>query len=216
MLSVLAEYGSEPLPQGFVAAVMPKLNRVLMSSADEQLLRSATTAVKNILVHDYKQLFEWRDTNGKGGLEVVLVVVDRLLSPNVDDNAAAEVGGLAAELVEKAGSERLGPYLMQLLRAVAIRLASATTTQLIQSLTLVFARLSLHSAHEVIEFLSQVQIGQESGLQIVMSKWLEHSINFSGYDAIRQKYVNIKASWALLMLLASSLYPKFTISKIRV
>ena len=199
MLSILAEYGSEPLPHGFVAAVMPKLNRVLMSSNDEQLLRATTTAMKNILVHDYKQLFEWRDNNGKGGLETVLIVVDRLLSPDVDDNAAAEVGGLAAELVEKAGSERLGPYLMQLLRAVAIRLASATTTQLIQSLTLVFARLSLHSAHEVIDFLSQVQIGQESALQVVMSKWLEHSINFAGYDAIRQKLVKIKASWNLLI-----------------
>ena len=158
-----------------------------MSSSDEQLLRTATAAIKNILVHDYKQLFEWRDVTGKGGLEMVLIVIDRLLSPDIDDNAAAEVGGLAAELVEKAGSERLGPYLMQLLRAVAVRLASATTIQLIQSLTLVFARLSLHSAHEVIEFLSQVQIGQASGLQVVMGKWLEHSINFAGYDSIRQK-----------------------------
>lgn len=166
---------------------MPKLNRILMASSDEQLLRAATAAIKNILVHDYKQLFEWRDVTGKGGLEMVLIVIDRLLSPDIDDNAAAEVGGLAAELVEKAGSERLGPYLMQLLRAVAIRLASATTIQLIQSLTLVFARLSLHSAHEVVEFLSQVQIGQETGLQVVMSKWLEHSINFAGYDSIRQK-----------------------------
>lgn len=190
LLSVLTEHGSEPLPQGFVSTVMPKVNRLLLGSNDEELLKAATAAVKNILVHDHQQLFEWHDDTGKGGLEVVLVIIDRLLSPNVDDNAAAEVGELAAEVVEKAGSEKLGPYMMTLLRAVAVRLGSATQAQFIQSLTLVFARLSLVNAHEVVDFLAQTQIGQQNGLQVVMSKWLENSIMFAGYDEIRQKYVS--------------------------
>ena len=168
---------------------MPKLNRLLLGSNDEELLKAATTAVKNMLMHDSKQLFDWRDETGKGGLEVVLVIIDRLLSPAVDDNAAAEVGALAAEVVEKAGSERLGPYLMQLLRAVAVRLGSAAQAQFIQSLTLVFARLSLVNAHEVVDFLAQLQVGQDTGLQVVLAKWLENSVTFAGYDEIRQKYV---------------------------
>jgi importin-9 len=187
LLSLLAEHGSEPLPNGFVATVMPKLNRLLLGSNDEELLKSATSAVKNMLMHDYKQLFEWRDETGKGGLEVVLVIIDRLLSPNVEDNAAAEVGALAAELVEKAGSERLGPFLPQLLRAVAVRLGSATQAHFIQSLTLVFARLSLVNAKEVVDFLAQVDINGENGLQVVITKWLENSVTFAGYDNVRQK-----------------------------
>jgi importin-9 len=170
---------------------MPKLNRLLLGSNDEELLKSATSAVKNMLMHDYKQLFEWRSEDGKGGLEVVLVIIDRLLSPQVDDNAAAEVGALAAEVVEKAGSERLGPFLPQLLKAVAVRLGSAAQAQFIQSLTLVFARLSLVNAREVVDFLATVEVpsdgGAENGLQVVMSKWLENSVNFAGYDEIRQK-----------------------------
>ncbi|KAK8251995.1 armadillo-type protein [Phyllosticta capitalensis] len=187
LLAVLTEFGSEPLPPGFVSTVMPKLNRVLIGSNDEELIKPATASVKNILQHDHQQLFEWRDHTGKGGLEVVLLIIDRLLSPSVDDNAAAEVGQLAAELVEKAGSERLGPYLMTLLRAVAVRLGSATQAQFIQSLTLVFARLSLVNAREVVDFLVQTEIGQSNALQVVMAKWLENSINFVGYDEIRQK-----------------------------
>jgi hypothetical protein len=187
LLATLTKYGSEPLPPGFVAAVMPKLNRILLESNDEELLKSSTCALKNMLSHDDQQLFEWHDDTGKGGLEVVLVVIDRLLGPSVDDNAGGEVGGLAAELVEKAGSERLGPYLMQLLSAVAIRLGSATQAQFIQSLILVFARLSLVSAREVVDFLAQVQVGSDNGLQVVVSKWLENSVNFAGYDEIRQK-----------------------------
>lgn len=122
----------------------------------------------------------------------MLVIIDRLLGPSVDDNSAAEVGGLAAEIVEKAGAERLGPYLVPLLQAVAVRLMSATQAQLIQSLILVFARLSLRSPQEVVDFLAQVQIGgaqnerYSSGLHSVMSKWLENSAHFAGYEEIRQ------------------------------
>ena len=189
LLSILTKHASEPMPAGFVAAVMPKLNRILLDSTDEELLKAATCAVRNMLSHDPTQLFDWRDESGKTGLEAVLVIIDRLLGPTVDDNAGAEVGGLAAELVEKAGSERLGPYLMQLLRAVAVRLGSASQAQFIQSLILVFARLALVNAREVVDFLAEVQVGTENGLWVVIAKWLENSVNFAGYDEIRQKCV---------------------------
>ncbi|KAF2120900.1 armadillo-type protein [Lophiotrema nucula] len=197
LLSVLADHGLEPLPAGFVQATMPKLNRLLLGSTEEELLKSVTMAVKNILSHDHQQLFEWRDESGKGGLEVVLVIIDRLLSDNVNDNAAGEVGSLAAELVEKAGGERLGPYLPQLLRAVAVRLGSATSAHFIQSLTLVFARLSLVNASEVVEFLSQLDIEGTNGLQVVLAKWLENSINFAGYDEIRQNVIALSKLYDL-------------------
>ncbi|KAF2460958.1 putative importin 9 [Lineolata rhizophorae] len=199
LLSTLAEYGSEPLPQGFVAASMPKLNRLLLGSSDGQLLRAATVAAQNIIAHDHKQLFEWQDPEThKGGLEVMLVIIDRLLSPSVEDAAAANVGGLAAEVVEKAGRERLGPYLEQLLRAVAVRVGSATQAAFIQSLIFVFVRLSIVSPHEVVEFLAQVEMqGGESGLAVVMRKWLENSVNFAGYDEIRQNVIALSKLYDL-------------------
>ncbi|KAI9670418.1 MAG: hypothetical protein M1829_004741 [Trizodia sp. TS-e1964] len=197
LLSVLAEYGSEPLPNGFVGAVMPKLNALLLSSSDAELLRPGTEAVKHMLVHDHQQIFEWHDQEGKSGLEICLVIIDRLLRENMEDHAATEVGGLAAELVEKAGAERLGPYLLQLLRAVAVRLASAQEAAFIQSLILVFARLSLVGAKDVVDFLAQVQVENESGLQVVMGKWLQNSVNFAGYDQIRQNVIALSKLYTL-------------------
>ena len=190
LLSTLAEHGSEPLPQGFVAALLPKLYRLLFLDLDFSVHQSATITIKYILIHDPTQLFQWRDPEtGKEGLEIVLLIIDRLLGPSVDDSSAAEVGGLAVELVEKAGPDRLGPYLMQLLQVVAIRLSTAERANFIQNLVLVFARLSLTNAKEVLDFLAQVQVDGAnggSGLEVVLTKWLEHSVNFSGYDAIRQ------------------------------
>ncbi|KAL5003271.1 armadillo-type protein [Aspergillus recurvatus] len=198
LLRALTERALEPLPAGFVETVMPKVNRLLLDSQDAELIRPATEAVRHILAHDFNQFVAWRNAqSGKEATEVVLVIIDRLLGPTVDDHAATEVGQLAAELVERAGSERLGPYLPQLLQAVARRLATAEKAQFIQSLILVFARLTLISAREVVDFLAQVDIAGQSGLPIVMSKWLENSVNFAGYDEIKQNIIALATLYNL-------------------
>lgn len=199
LVCALAEYGSEPLPEGFVARVMPKLNRVLLESSDPELVRPSTLAVKHMLAHGSAQFLAWNEpTTGKNAVEITLIIIDRLLNSSlIDDNAAAEVGGLAAELVERAGAEKLGPFLLQLLRAVALRLATAEKAPFIQSLILVFARLSISSPSDVIDFLSQVDIHGSNGLNVVLAKWLENSINFAGYDAIRQNVVALSKLYNL-------------------
>lgn len=160
-----------------------------MATNEGGILRPGVETIKYMLMHDHQQVFAWQDDQNRSGLEVCLIIIDRLLGPTMEDNSASEVGGLAAELVEKAGQERLGPYLEQLLKAVATRLATAEAAPFIQSLILVFARLSLVGAQDVVEFLTRIEINGQSGLQVVLSKWLEHSIDFAGYDEIRQKYV---------------------------
>ncbi|KAI9741458.1 MAG: hypothetical protein M1818_004264 [Claussenomyces sp. TS43310] len=197
LLAILSENGSEPLPPGFIAATMPKLNRLLMNTVEGEILRPGVESIKYMLMHDPDQVFAWQDETGRSGLEACLIIIDRLLGPTIEDNAASEVGGLAAELVVKAGQERLGPFLPQLLQAVASRVATAEAPAFIQSLILVFARLSLVGAHDVVEFLSQIQINGQSGLQVVLSKWLEHSVNFAGYDEIRQNVIALSKLYDL-------------------
>ena len=193
LIATLAEHGSEPLPEGFVATLFPKLHRLLFMDLDFSVHQNATLAIKHMLTHDPAQTLSWRDPEtGKEGIEVILIIIDRLLGPRVDDSSAAEVGGLAVELVEKAGAERLGPYLQQLLSVVAIRLSTAERANFIQNLVMVFARLSTTNAKDVLDFLAQVQVGGitgETGLDVVLKKWLENSIHFSGYDAIRQNVI---------------------------
>ncbi|KAI1169901.1 armadillo-type protein [Nemania sp. FL0916] len=197
LMASLTQYGSEPLPPGLVAATLPRLSRLLMESNDGEILRPGAESVKYLLAHDHEQMFNYHDENNRSGLEVCLHIIDRLLGTAIEDNAASEVGGLAAELVEKAGHERLGPFLPQLLQAVANRLATAETATFIQSLILVFARLSLVGAHDVVEFLTTIQINGQTGLQVVLSKWLENSVNFAGYDEIRQNVIALSKLFSL-------------------
>ena len=198
LIRALAEQGCEPLPNGFVATIMPKINRLLLESTEPELIRPATAIVRHLLSHDFAQFVAWTDPEtGRSAIEVVLVIIARLLDPSVEDNAATEVGELAAELVERAGSERLGPYLPQLLQAVAQRLASAERAPFIQSLCLVFARLTLLSAQEVVDFLAQVDLNGQSGLAVVLHKWLENSVNFAGYDEIKQNAIALTKLYSL-------------------
>lgn len=197
LMAALTQYGTEPLPPGFVATTLPRLNRLLSESNEGEILRPGAESVKYLLAHDHEQMFNYQDENGRSGLEVCLRIIDRLLSTSIADNAASEVGGLAAELVEKAGHERLGPFLPQLLQAVATRLATAEAAPFIQSLILVFARLSLVGAQDVVEFLGTIQIEGQNGLQVVFSKWLENSVNFAGYDEIRQNVIALSKLYSL-------------------
>ena len=191
LVQALVEHGSDPLPDGLVAAVMPKLNRVLMEGTNYDLVPPATTAVQYMLAHGASQFLAWQDATGKGAVEITLTIIGRLLdSPDVDENAASEVGGLASELVEKAGGEKLGQYLPQLLQAVAARLATAQKAHFIQSLLMVFVDLSLHSAREVVDFLAQTVVHGQSGLAVVLPMWLENSVNFAGFEEIRK---NVRA-----------------------
>lgn len=197
LLASLAENSPSPLTNGFVAAVMPKLSPLLLTSTEGELLRPATLCVKSMIARDPAQFLAYQDHTGKSALEIALMIIDRLLGPTVDDNAAAEVGSLAAELVEKAGFEKLGPYFEQLLRAVAIRLATAEQAGFVQSLCLVFARLSLISPKEVVDFLSTIDVNGSSGLHVVMTKWLENSVHFAGFTEIRQNVIALSKLYAL-------------------
>ncbi|KAK4200374.1 putative importin beta subunit [Triangularia verruculosa] len=197
ILSVILHFGAEPLPAGLVASVLPKVNHLLMNSDEAEVLRPAAEAVKDMLQHDHQQVFSYQDESGRSGLEVCLHIIDRLLGQNLEDNAAAEVGGVAAALVEKAGQERLGPFLQQLLQAVAQRLDSAQNVGLIQSLILVFARLSEVGAQDVVEFLSSITINGQSGLQVVLSKWLENSVNFVGFEETTRNIIALSKVYAL-------------------
>lgn len=198
LVSALAEFGSEPLPDGFVNAVMPKLQRVLMEATEAELVRPATLAVEHMLSKGIQQYLAWTDPQQKSSIEVTLTIINRLLnSPDVDENAGSEVGTLASSLVSKCGADKLGPYLMDLLRAVAIRLATADRIQFIQSLCMVFVGLTIAAPKEVVDFLSELNINGSPGLSVVLTKWLENSVHFAGFDEVRQNVVALSKLFAL-------------------
>ena len=187
LLKIVAECALSPLPAEFIAESMPRLCRIILADADFYLHQQATLAIKFMLSNDHARVFAWVDPEfQKGGLEMMLLVIAHLLGPQVDDASAAEVGELAVEVVEKAGPDALGPSMRELFQVIAGRLSTAQHPGLVQSLVIVFARLSILNAQDVLNFLGELQIGQSSALEVVITKWLESSTHFVGFEAIRQ------------------------------
>jgi len=197
LTSKLAEFGSDPLPAGFISALMPPLQLILMESTDGDVVRPATTAVSHMLNKGASQFLAWNH-DGKSSVEISLTIVDRLISaPEIDETAAEEVGHLATSLVEKCGAEVLGTYLADLIRALAIRLGTAERIQFIQSLCMVFASLSIKAASDVVNFLADISINGVSALHVVLTKWLENSVHFAGFEDIRQNAMALSKIYAL-------------------
>ena len=187
VVKILAENAKGHLPQGFVAASMPRLCRVIFSDHDFYVKQLSTLAIKYMITNDKDQVFNWVDPEAhKNGLEMCFMVIGHLLGPSSDEASAAEVGELAVSVIDQAGAAALGTSMHDLLRILAQRLSTAEQITLIQSLTTVFARLSLLSVNEVLDFLASQTIGELNGLTVVLQKWLENSINFAGFDSIKE------------------------------
>ncbi|KAK5939409.1 hypothetical protein PMZ80_008713 [Knufia obscura] len=197
LVSKLAEFGSDPLPDGFVSVLMPPLQSILMQSTDGSVVRPATTAVSHMLNKGTSQYLAWHH-DGKSSVELTLTIIDRLISsPEIDESAADEVGSLASSVIDKCGPEVLGSYLSALLRAVAVRLATAERIPFIQSLLMVFASLAIKAPSDVVSFLQDISINGTSGLHVVMTKWLENSVHFAGFDEIRLNCVALSKIYSL-------------------
>lgn len=204
MLSHLTEQAKPTsLPSDVIPTVLPKVLPLLLTSEEPDILKPCTASLRHLLTHSSSTLLTWRDPATTGataqqtGLDCVLLVISRLLQPQIDEYAAMEVGYLASALVTAAAPDQITPILPQLLQAIAIRLEAATQASLIQSLILVFARLSLTSAPDVITFLSQLSISSTAGLTSVLPKWLENSSDFSGYEDIRTNIVALARLYEL-------------------
>ena len=198
LLKLLAATAVTSLPDEFVSAAMPRLCRLIFSEVDFYLHQQATLAIKEMLSNDHNKIFAWVEPDSqKGGLEMMLLIIGHLLGPQVDDASAGEVGDLAVEVVEKAGPAALGSAMRDLLQVVALRLSTAEHLGLIQSLVMVFARLSLVNAQDVVNFLAEIQVGQTIALNVVINKWLENSTHFVGFEAVRQNTMALVALYGL-------------------
>lgn len=197
LVSKLAEFGSDPLPEGFISVLMPPLQAILMQATEGTVIRPATSTVSHMLNKGTTQFLAWNH-DGKSSVELSLTIVDRLISsPEIEESAADQVGSLASSLIEKCGAEVLGSYLSDLLRAVAIRLATAERIPLLQSLLMVFASLAIKVPNDVVDFLQNLNINGRSGLDVVLTKWLENSIHFAGFDEIRLNCIALSKIYSL-------------------
>jgi hypothetical protein len=135
---------------------------------------------------DINQVIAWND-GSKSGLEYLMEFISKMLNPSVSDSSALFLGDLIAKVVVRSG-DLIAPILPNLLKAVTERLSVATSTTFIQSFVMIYAHLIQSQLGATLDFLSSLNVQGRSGLDVVLSIWLDNSIYFQGYYSLKLKH----------------------------
>ncbi|VVT50800.1 uncharacterized protein SAPINGB_P002884 [Magnusiomyces paraingens] len=195
ILGVIVDKGPYPVPEIIVDKFFDPLYKIAMNSSDNQVLQSATEILSFLTRHASNQIQNWSNTEGRNGVELLIIAIARLLDPSWEDSACMNTGLLILAIVDRFGP-MLGEYLPQILEATAKRLAISKHPVLIENFIGVFSALVATSATEVIDFLASQQIADEngkpvSGLEVVISKWLANFDVLRGYNEIKANIVSL-------------------------
>ncbi|ORY53662.1 ARM repeat-containing protein [Rhizoclosmatium globosum] len=196
LLGVLIRGSSAPLPAPYMTTVFPPLIQAMLHSEDNSILQEGQDCLQSIILKDMSAVVQWTDGT-KNGLGYVLDVIARLLNPQSDQSSCLFLGSLVTSVIQK-GGESVTPILPNLLTAIVHRLSTATYTQLIETLLLVFANLILqHGSPTIITFLSGMTTPEgNNGLELFLRMWSENYFECMGFYNVK---LNAAALTRLMM-----------------
>ncbi|KAJ2742480.1 hypothetical protein GGI20_004454 [Coemansia sp. BCRC 34301] len=197
LLSGLIKGGPSPMPEGYTDAVFPLLMRILLTSADGEVLQSGQACLKYFVQKDSERIAQWRDDRGVSGLDHVIRLIALMLSPDSSESSALFVGDLVAKVVQKCSSFVSGDVLAELIRVVTTRLATAHTSSFCSSLLHPYALLVVRHPSEVVDLLDGMRFGDRTGLQVVLATWFKNYLDIQGYYSRKVSAVALTRLFAL-------------------
>lgn len=175
------------LPAQIFLYAFPILRKILLDSFDNQILQSGGEVFNELIRKGSKSFLDYKDPATKeSGIDCMLKIVSKFLSPELSDSAANKCGSIVISLIDQFQNYLLSDFLTQILESAANRLVIAKETATIENLVMVFCQLVLKSPVEMIEFLSNMQLQGKSGLAVVLPIWFDSYEVTRGYEQIKQ------------------------------
>jgi hypothetical protein len=181
----------------------PVLKKLLLLTTDNQILQSGGEVFNSILKRASKLFVNYTGPDGALGMNSLLEIVSKFLSPDLSDSAAMNSGLIILSLINQFQEYLGNDFLTQILEATVRRLVIAKETVTIENLVMVFCQLVLSSPTEMINFLgNSIHVRNEegievSGLEAVLPIWFESFEVTRGYEKIKQ---NSQALGKIFML----------------
>lgn len=175
------------LPAQIFLYAFPILQKILLDSFDNQILQSGGEVFNELIKKGSKSFLDYKDPETKeSGIDCMLKIVSKFLSPELSDSAANKCGSIVISLIDQFQNYLLSDFLTQILESAANRLVIAKETATIENLVMVFCQLVLKSPAEMIDFLSNMQLHGQSGLAVVLPIWFDSYEVTRGYEQIKQ------------------------------
>lgn len=172
----------------------PVLRKLILRASDDQILQSAAEVFNNLLQKAPTYFVEYNDTTtNESGMNILVAVAGKFLSPELSDSAAMNCGLIVASLFENFQSYLDNDFFYQLLGATVRRLVIAKAVVTIENLIMVFCKLVLNASPEnLVNALTAVEVvmpetqQQRSGLEAVLPIWFSAFEVTRGYEKIQQ------------------------------
>lgn len=184
---------SNSLPSEIFSYIFPTLKELILRTNDDQILQNAGEVFNNLLRKASTFFIEYTDPNTKqSGLQLLLEVASKFLSPELSDSAAMNCGSIVISLFENFQSYLDSNFFFQLLQATVRRLVIAKEVVTIENLIMVFCKLLLNTSPEqLINALTSVTIENSkgesrAGLELVLPIWFNSFEITRGYEKIKQ------------------------------
>lgn len=192
-----------PLEAELIGTVTVAVMQVLQTTDDMDVIQHGMIHLTLVVRKDCDKLIQWRDPNGRNGIEVIFGLLARFLAPTFSESGGVFIGDLIMHLFRKAGAV-IAPILGELLQAVVNRLATAKLPSFITSLIIPFAYLfGTEFTQQTIELLTSfpaVTVADGTSvpaLNLVLASWCEQAETITGSWNIRVNDLGLSKLFAL-------------------
>lgn len=188
LLSIIIKLSpEEELPSQIFEYAFPILTKILIASLDNQILQSGGEVFNELIKNGSSLFLAYHDPNtNEAGIDIMLKIVSKFLSPELSDSAANRCGSIVSSLIDQFQNYLLSEFLTQILEATVNRLIIAKESATIENLIMVFCQLVLKSPEEMIDFLNNMQLQGKSGLAVILPIWFDSYEVTRGYEQIKQ------------------------------
>lgn len=182
------EDSRDNFPSEVFTFIFPVLKNLILRTNDDQILQNSGEVFNNLLKRASKLFVEYVDEETKqSGMELLLEVANKFLSPELSDSAAMSCGLIVISLFENFQEYLDNNFYFQLLQATVRRLVIAKEVVTIENLIMVFCKLVLnYSPEHLINALVEVREGDKNGLQLVLPIWFSSFEVTRGFEKIKQ------------------------------
>ncbi|KAG7193363.1 uncharacterized protein KQ657_000780 [Scheffersomyces spartinae] len=196
-----------PFPLNIFEYAFPTVKHLLLISDDNQILQSGGEVFSNLITKASQSFLAYKDPEtGKSGVDLILEIVSKFLSPVLSDSAAMNTGLIVHSLIQQFESYLSTEFLAQILEATVKRLVIAKEVVTVENLIQVFCYLVLKAPQDMINFLTtniklidptvtpQVE---RTGLEIILPIWFDSFEVTRGYEKIKQNALALAKIYSL-------------------
>lgn len=195
-----------PFPLNVFEYAFPTVKNLLLVSDDNQILQSGGEVFNNLITKASQSFLAYEDPeSGKSGVDLILEIVSKFLSPTLSDSAAMNTGLIVHSLIQQFESYLSTEFMTQILEATVKRLVIAKEVVTVENLIQVFCYLVLKAPQDMVNFLyvnikitSPTDLRMESnGLEIILPIWFDSFEVTRGYEKIKQNALALAKIYSL-------------------